>query len=187
MLRLGVVAAVFQVVCARDILSLAFLRGRFTAGDIEAAVPVLLAYGVATPVFVVWPLVLRVAQTLPNFVGIFPIIGLGLLGALVAGRLLMGPLGIAGAVWATLVGHLVLVGGGLGLLARQELVLLVRHEAIRLAGFSAITAGCAWGLASLTGALPHPILRLAVIGAGLAGLTVVAHRQATGRLQVVTP
>ncbi|MEO7360792.1 MAG: lipid II flippase MurJ [Gemmatimonadaceae bacterium] len=120
-LRVGIPAAVIQSVFATELMRVAFQRGRFSAQDAAGGATVLVVYGLATVVFLVWPILLRMLQAMGGLTQAFKLLPAGLLAALVSGLVLVPRIGLPGAVAATGIGHLVLVVGGILMLRKLKL------------------------------------------------------------------
>lgn len=144
-LRVGIPAAVIQSVFAAELMRVAFQRGRFSAADAAGGARVLVVYGLATVVFLIWPILLRMLQAMGGLKQAFKLPPVGLAAALVSGLVLVPRIGLPGAVMATGIGHLVLVVGGILMLRTWKLhalsgpdtlVMVLRVLTLSLAAFA---------------------------------------------------
>ena len=144
-LRVGIPAAVIQAVFAHDLMRVAFQRGRFSAADSDGAAGVLVAYGIATIVLLLWPIALRMLQAVGGLSSAFTLLPAGLLAALVTGLVLVPRIGLPGAVAATGVGHVILVGSAFVVLKRRGLQAISGSDAfavlVRTVALAAIAIG----------------------------------------------
>ncbi|MGV3708418.1 MAG: lipid II flippase MurJ [Gemmatimonas sp.] len=161
-LRVGVPAAVLQVAFASELMKVAFQRGRFSADDAALSANVLVIYGLATILFLLWPIILRMLQALGALRSAFMLLPFALAATGVTGLLIVPRVGLPGAVIATGVGHVILVGGGIWLLHTRQLRALEPSDvALTILRIVALS-GAATGIRYLVMAPDFLMIRLGV-------------------------
>jgi putative peptidoglycan lipid II flippase len=161
-LRVAIPAAVIQATFAPELMRIAFQRGRFTASDVAGGASVLVMYGVATIVFLLWPIVLRMLQAIGGLNAAFKLLPGALLAALASGLILVPRIGLPGAVAATAIGHVVLVGGGIVMLRKWNLRALSTADTVKAVVRTAALSLTAFGVRAVVIGSSYFIIRLSV-------------------------